>query len=276
LYDWTFAYCKTGDEEFYSQIIRILDYRMLRKDKNGLLPYHSWNEQYEYIMAVGQTLSLAVSMLEASMMLDTMKLNEKIKPDVKAALKKRMEDDAAVYLNGFFKVKHDADKGMFLLACKPGNYEPDVVMPVWKSVYSIHVAAYMGLMCLCCYRLTKDERLIKLANDIGLIYLKCALEGNPSFPEKEQVPAVDVGLAIGLLADLYSITGDPKWLEGGLKLGEMSLSVYLDKDLPRGASNIDWYESQMLPGTLLYSLARLVLLDIYGIDCGMDADYTYR
>jgi len=91
------------------------------------------------------------------------------------------------------------------------------------------------------------------------------------------VPAMDAGMGLGLLADLYEITGDRVWLEGGLSCAETIAGIYFDDaPLPRGASGIEWYESQMGPGFLLHGLARLVKLSEDRERCAVSADYTGR
>jgi hypothetical protein len=127
----------------------------------------------------------------------------------------------------------------------------------------------MGLMALATARHMDDPRLVELAADIARAYL-----GEP-FPEDINVPAKDAGLAIGLLAELPVKTGEEAWLEGAFHLAEAHAPRYLDHRLPRGASGIDWYESQMLPGHLLTGLARAALAAL-GDTTSLDADFTCR
>jgi hypothetical protein len=87
---------------------------------------------------------------------------------------------------------------------------------------------------------------------------------------------MDVGLGVGLLADLYDVTEEDRWLIGGLDLAEKLMNIYMDGELPRGASGIDWYESQMGPSFLLHGLARIALMARDGLPCPLEADYTSR
>lgn len=93
---------------------------------------------------------------------------------------------------------------------------------------------------------------------------------------------MDAGLGLGLLADLYDVTGEASWLEGAQGLAEALLPIYYPEvggriiDLPVGAAGIDWYESQMGPGFLLHGLARTALLTMAPGACSLDADYTAR
>ena len=87
---------------------------------------------------------------------------------------------------------------------------------------------------------------------------------------------MDAGLGLGLLADLYDLTGERQWLTSGLYLAQRLVSVYFRGQLPSGAAGIDWYESQMGPGFLLHGLARIALLAQNRHDCPLQADYTAR
>ena len=116
-----------------------------------------------------------------------------------------------------------------------------------------------------------DQRLLEWAETVGRYYLR------EPFPRELAVPAMDTGMGLGLLADLYELTGCDAWLDGGLGRTEQILELYFgDGDLPAGASSIDWYESQMGPSFLIHGLARLALLAAHGRDCPLQPDYTGR
>jgi hypothetical protein len=93
---------------------------------------------------------------------------------------------------------------------------------------------------------------------------------------------MDAGLGLGLLADLYDVTGEATWLCSAMTLAESLLKIYYPDvdgsraDLPVGAAGIDWYESQMGPGFLLHGLARTALLNRGPDACPLAADYTAR
>jgi len=123
-------------------------------------------------------------------------------------------------------------------------------MPVWGSQYGLWPASYVALTCLCAYRLTRDQRLLDWSAAVGRAYV------SQPFPEQTAVPAMDAGLGLGLLADLYDITGDQSWLDGANNLAKTLLSIYFDENpLSRGAAGIDSYESKMGPGFLLHGVA---------------------
>jgi hypothetical protein len=132
-------------------------------------------------------------------------------------------------------------------------------------------ASYVALTCLCAHRMTSDPRLLEWVEAVGRGYL------SQPFPADAAIPAMDAGLGLGLLADLFDVTGEKVWIDGALALAERLVTVYWDDaPLPRGAAGIDWYESQMGPGFLLHSLARPALLAKDRQDCPLAADYTAR
>ena len=262
--DWAFAYLKTGREDFLQQINRMLDYWWDKRDAQGLLLIESRSPQdqprFYGVNAPGQTVSLATSLLEGAVLLD-----EK-EPQVSAKMRQR----AQVYIDGFFSAPHDLEKGIFVISCQRETHELINAMPIWGSIYGIWPASYIALVCLCAYRITGDDRLLRWSEAVGHFYM-----GEP-FPDGVAVPAMDSGLGLGLLADLYDITGGDIWLDGGSELAQKLIAIYLDGALPRGAAGIDWYESQMGPSFLLHGLARMALLSIDKDNCPLMADYTAR
>ena len=264
IFDWAFAYTKTGREDFVAQIARIMDYWWDKKDDLGLLLIESRSPEedtnFYQVNAPGQTLSLGTSLLEAADLLD-----EKL-PDLANTMRER----ARVYVDGFFQAPHNLETRDFVLTSRRGTNEITQTMPIWGSKYGVWPASYVALTCLATYRLMDDERLLTWASAVGDGYI------SEVFPGDVQAPAMDAGLGVGVLADLYDITGEQKWLDGGLVLAERLIELYLDKDLPRGATGIDWYESQMGPSFLLHGLARIALMAKSGRPCMLTADYTAR
>ena len=262
--DWSFAYMKTGRADFLQQIHRMLDYWWPKRDANGLLLIESRspkNEPRFYgVNAPGQTLSLAASLLESAILLDEKELE----------LAEQMRQRATVYIRGFLAAPHNFEKGMFVLSCKRDTDEILQLTPIWGSKYGVWPASYVALTSLCAYRMTGDEELLQWSETVGRSYIE------EPFPDNVAVPAMDAGLGLSLLADLYDITGDDFWLDGGLALAQKLIAVYLDSELPRGAAGIDWYESQMGPSFLLHGLARMALLSIEKESCPLGADYTAR
>ena len=262
--DWSFAHAKTKREDFLRQIGIMLDYWWPHRDPNGLLLSKTKCPQASARMhnanTPPQTVSLAASLLEAAELLDG---------SGRGPIE-LMRKRAGVYIEGFLSAPHDMDAGVFVSACRRQTNEVLSTTPVWGSVYGNWPLAYVALIALCIYRLTEDERLLNWADNAGRWYLKSP------FPEGEPVPAMDAGLAVELLADLYDLTGDTDWLEQGFELAGTLISIYMNGDLIRGAAGVSWYESQMVPGDLLHGLARLALLALHGDECPLEPNYTAK
>jgi hypothetical protein len=268
--DWCRAYRQTPRADFLEQIRRMVDYWWPMRDERGLLLIESRTPvedgHFHGTNAPGQTLSLAVSLLEAAPL-----IAEGV-PDLAATMRER----ASAYVEGFLRAPHEPEAGIFVLLCKREGNTIHQQMPVWGSVYGVWPASYVALTCLLGYRQTGDRRLLAWARAAGERYVREPL------PAGVQVPAMDAGLGLGLLADLYDVTGEASWLEGAQGLAEALLPIYYPEvggriiDLPVGAAGIDWYESQMGPGFLLHGLARTALLTMAPGACSLDADYTAR
>ena len=270
IFDWAFAYTKTRRPDFLGQISAMLDYWWEKRDAHNLLLIESRSPaddaRFYRTNAPGQTLSLAASLFESADLLAA------LEPD----LARTMRERAHAYAEGFFAAPHDPSSGVFVILSKQGSGEIVEAMPVWGSVYGLWPVSYVALTCLCVYRFTRDERLLRWAQEAGRHYAEVP------FPEEHAVPAMDTGLGIGLLADLYELTGERGWLDAGVHLAGESIARYFGGGIngekpaiPRGASGIDYYDAQMGPGFLLHGLARLAMLALGGA-CPLDADYTAR
>ena len=241
--DWAFAHSRSGESRHLEQMGRMLDYWWTRRDADDLLLIESRSpaedERFYQINAPGQTLSLGASLLEAASVLEVGAGAAGSDPGELAAI---MRQRAEAYLNGFLAAPHDLANGVFVILSRRGSGEVTQAMPIWGSVYGVWPASYVALTALCAHRLTGRGDLLAWAAAVGERYAAEAL------PEDVAVPAMDVGLGLGLLADLYDITAAPHWLSAGLALADQAMDRFFDRGaLPRGAVGIDWYESQMGP-----------------------------
>lgn len=264
IFDWAFAYLRTGRQDFRDQIVKMLKYWPPHRFNDGLLPNCSRVTErvaaFYKVHACGQTMGLAAGLF------DTSKLLVEQEPGLAA----EMYDQAVGYCQGFLNAPHDLGNEIFMLGFKPGDDAQTTLMPVWGSHYGIWPVATVASLCLLAFRCTGNEKLLRWGEAAGQAYLK-----NP-MPDDVPVPANDAGLALGLLADLYELTGEQRWLDGALELSAKLIEAYLDHDLPRGAVGIDWYESQMGPGFLLHGIARTALLAQDRENCVLGPDYTSR
>lgn len=262
--DWAFAYRADPRAQTLTQIEAMLDYWWPKRDQHGLLQIESRtpadNDRFHDVNAPSQTLSLAISLLEAASLLQS------LTPE----LSLRMQHRASAYIDAFFAAPHDLAAGVYVILSKRSSNELFQAMPIWGSVYGVWPASYVALTALLGYRHTADERLLTWARSVGERY---AVE---PIPDGVQAPAMDAGLGLGLLADLFELTGEVAWIEAALQLSGRLIDVYFRRQLPSGAAGIDWYESQMGPGFLLHGLARTALLAEDREGCPLAADYTAR
>ncbi len=262
--DWVFAFRTGGRQQTLDEIQKMLDYWWPRRDDRGLLQIESRtpadDDRFHDVNAPAQTLSLAISLLEAVPLLES----------DQPALAHEMRRRATAYIDAFFAAPHDLDDGIYAILSRRSTNELYQSMPIWGSVYGVWPASYVALTALLGYRHTADERLLRWARSVGERY---AVE---PIPDDVRAPAMDAGLGLGLLADLYELTGEARWQEAGLRLAERLVETYFQGVLPAGASGIDWYESQMGPGFLLHGLARVALLSQDRENCPLETDYTAR
>lgn len=263
--DLAFAHSKTGRSDFSEHIELLLQYWWEKRDDKGMLLIESRtpeeDDRFHNVNAPPQTLSLATSLLEAAPLLI----------DANPDLARKLEAYANAYIDGFFAAPHDLATNTFVILCARTTGEIKRTMPVWGSVYGVWPASYVGLLCLCTYRIKKDPRLLEWAATVGRAY------ASETCPSDIQAPAMDAGMGLGLLADLYDVTEDAKWLDSATALANTLADIYFD-DAPllRSAAHIDWYESQMGPGFLLHSMVRTAMLAENKEGCPLGADYTGR
>ena len=263
IFDLSVALAKTGRDEFRVQIERFLDYWWGKRDARDLLLIESRcpeEDRFFRINSPAQTLSLAAGLYESAPVIES----------GHSELAARMRERAAVYVNGFFAGPHDLERGVYVILSGLDTNEVTRAMPVWGSVYGVWPASYVALTCLCIHRITSDPRLLEWAASVGRRY---AAE---PFPEGVSAPAMDAGMGLGLLADLYDVTDDAQFLDAAATLSGRIVATFFGGDLLRSAVEIDWYESQMGPGFLLHGLARTALLAMDRDACPLDADYTGR
>ena len=264
LLDWAYAASQSGANDRHEEITAIMDYWWERRDGRGLLLIESRSPpedtNFYNVNAPGQTLSLSASMLESIPLLTA---NE-------PALAREMENRAKAYVDGFFQAPHEPEEGVFAILSRRDDNRLTQSMPVWGRVYGVWPASYPALTALCAYRILKDERLLDWAMAVGKCYIKTEM------PQDVAIPAMDAGLGLGLLADLYDLTNDPAWRDAGMRLATRIMDRYCDGVLPRGAAGVGWYESQMGPCFLIHGLARMALLAQNREACTLVGDYTAR
>jgi len=246
--DLSFVVANTADDPLrrrsLEQIQRFVDYWWPLRSKTGLLKSESRTLSDEHAkhrrLVVTQTLSLALSLIESADVL----------APTDAEMAQTCRDRGSVYLHAALEAGHRYDEHFFVGSCRDDLSDPQA-MPIWGSVYGISNVGAPALLMLQAWRLTGDERCRSYAEAAGE-----ALAVTP-FPAEGVVPSRDPGHALCLLAGLHRFTHDDRWLRYAEQLAAAVVPIYFDKPLPRAANVADWYESQTIPGFLLYGLAML-------------------
>ena len=267
--DLAFAYVQDQRPETHQQIQNYTDYWWEKRDDRGLLRIESRSpkeaERFFEMNAPTQTFSLGMSLLESATLIAS------LLPE----LADQMRQYGSVYIDGFLAAPHNLETREFVSLCECETDRIVERMSAWGSVYGSGTACGTGVLCLGGWQLTQNERLMALARAIGDTYLDEKFPVNRVQTEAFKIPASDAGLTLELFADLYDITGESVWLEGGIELAETVLEVYFPETLPYGASAIDWYESQMGAAFLMHGLARVALLSRHRT-CPLAPNYTAR
>ncbi len=270
IFDLVFAYTQDQRPETLKQIQNYTEYWWEKRDARGLLRIESRSpkeaESFFEKNAPTQTLSLGISLLESAALL------ESLLPE----LADKMQQYGLVYIGGFLAAPHNLETREFVSMCECETNRAYGQMSAWGSVYGSGTVGSTGVLCLGGWQLTQNERLMECARAIGNIYLDEKFPVDQVRSEGFKIPASDAGLALELFADLYAITGESLWLEGGMELAKTVLEVYFPETLPYGASGIDWYESQMGAAYLIHGLARVALCQTMPDSCPLDPNYTAR
>jgi len=265
LLDWAFALSKTSRGEYADRVAMMMDYWWDRRSPDNRLQSESRSPEsardHYNIISLTQTLSLGVSLLDAAALL------QESHPELAAKLRRR----GVAYTDAFVEAPHDPDAGRFANELDLESGRVMSCSSTWGSSYgSGKLAAGSALLCLSAYRHLDDPRCLEFASAVARHTVR------ETWPADAHVPVKDPGVVIGVLADLYDLTGQAEWLEKGLQLAEPVLAIYFDCDLPRGASGIGIYESQLLPGYFFHGLARMALLARDRNHCPLGPDYSLR
>jgi hypothetical protein len=255
IFDWSFAYGRTGSPLYRRYLMRAVDYWWERYEPGRMLLGDSRPGKARQAL---QTMSLALSLLESA------PLVEARDPELASLLRQRGQS----YLDAVLSGPHELDRGQIALSLDAATGAVQSYAVIWGSSYGGGVlASSLALLALCAYRLKPDPRLLSFAQGIG----RCCAASE--IPAGVTIPVKDAGMQLSLLAELYSLTREGQWLSEARRWADVLVPLFMPRDLPRGALGLSIYESQLLPGHLLRGLARVALLNDQQ-DIG--ADYTLR
>ena len=255
IFDWSFVFGKTCDPEMRARIVRMLDHHWAQRNTQGLLPMHGrWN--------VRQTLSLAVSLFESAKLVEP--------ADCKLA--ELMRERARVYADGFLTAQDELANGRLVanLPLAAETQKTSLSVALNRDNSGEGGGGSSALLCCGAYRLTGDQRFL----DVGI---RAARYFEENIPENtDDICPRECGMALGVYCDLAELTGDVElWRTAAEKVVEIALKRVWDNCLPRAHSSVDYYESQTMPGRLLYSAARAAFVFGKG-ESELPEDYTQR
>lgn len=255
IYDWAFAYARTARPDLRARIVRMLAHHWAQRNAAGLLPMHGrWN--------VRQTLSLGVSLMEAAALVEP----------VDAPLADDLRRCAAVYLEGFLGAQDELKDGRLVMDLPMGPERPKVAMPgALDAIAGEGGGGATALLCCQAYRLTGQRAFLDAATALAR-----ACSSLAAAPVESVCPR-EAGMLLALFTDLADLTGDrDRWAPAAAAVTDTALARVFDRLLPRAHSRVDFYESQTVPGRLLYSLARAALVFNGDGRAAPPEDYTQR
>jgi len=220
-----------------------------RRLDNGLCPKSGGDGKLNWNgAALGQTMSLASSLLEAAEVLRERELA--------ATLHERGASFVGALLDA---PQSAADDGGYCTSFNPDG-SPFQVTQAWAGNRGHGITAKTLIPLLNASQQVGDERGLALAERCAGIYKASFL------PRDTIVRAGDIGAVIGFTTELHRLTGKQEWLDCALAHATDAMELFLDSPLPRVAWGRSHYEAQQGSSGLVHALARLVCV-AEGKDC---------
>lgn len=260
LLDWVFAYVKSGQRHFLDWAERMDRYHQEHMDPRFqalLIETRTNNPAFERFTG-SQQISLALSLLEAADLLESV-----------PATAERFRQHATLYIDGYLRMPHRPDEGLFAGATDRRDNTLREPHRVWGSLYGDWPLAYIGLICTGLHRQTGRSDILEIAARMAE-----PIQGTP-FPAEGNVPAMDLGLSLALAVDLFDLTGEARYQEQARQHAGTALDQYAVNGLFRGATRHGAYDSQMGVAYLIHALARFGTMERPG-SCPIPPDYSAR
>ncbi len=250
--------------ETMQQLRRFADYWWSKRHPNGCLRVESRSPAKDVdffdVLCPSQTLSLGVSLLDAAAVLNP----------IEPAMAEELHQRGRSYCLSYLQAPHNHPGGMLIGGYHGGTNEVRKVLPVFGSVYGTYPQAQAAVLCCAAFRSLGETGLLDLA---AAVARTCAAELGV-LRTAPDVPALDAGLAMELVADLHDLTGSEEWLESGRMLWSVIHERYFTNGLVRVATDGNWYEAQQGSGFLLHGAARFAAME--GSGAPVPPDYSAR
>ena len=241
IHAWGFLYSKTGGDKYEEWILKMIEHHWAHRDKNGILPSTTRGAQAQ-IASAESTLSLGVSLLETAANLPVGDLRE------------RCRSAGVEYASAVLRLPHRPNEGKFLASIHkkgPSDSVEEFSEP-YRYGYGGNFTADNASLLLAVHRITGNEAALQLATKIAGFYT----ENDPP-PPWEVIRTHVYASIIGLFTDLFSLRNDPSHLAQAERYAQLAIERLYYNGLFRGATGIDHYEGDLMPGNLAYNLLWL-------------------
>ncbi len=235
---WSLLATKTSERKYRACSERLLGHISAERDPiSGLPPACSGRDG---TVSLETLLSLAVSLMESSRTLGR---------------EERFENVAKTLLDAILNAHHDPTGGRFLTTVPRGGDPSKADGPYsdpYRYGYGGGFTADNAALLLAAYRLTGDARALALSERFASFYVAHDLP-----PPHEIVRAHVYASILGLFIDLYDLTKKPAYIEQAERHARLAIERLYWCGLFRGATSLNAYEGDLMPGNLVYNLLWL-------------------
>lgn len=238
---WAFAFEKTKDQKYANWVTNLIEHHWRARNEYGILPSTTRGSQSQ-TATVESTLSLAVSLLESAALLPS------------GALKDRCQNAGEAYANAVLQLPHRPSEGKFVTSfgIKTNPREKAEFGEPFRYGYGGGFTCDNASLLLAVHRLTGNKKAFELAEAFAAFYAQT----NPP-PAHEIVRTHVYASIIGLFTDLYALKKKSEHLQQAERYAQTAISRLFYKGLLRGATAINHYEGDLMPGNLVYNLLWL-------------------